>query len=237
MTTQARDIPLGGHFDPFTEGIRYLKADYDRVIARYRANNHAREPMVRWKVSEHRRPLESALPLLEPWAMPPWKDLVVECENGWIAFFGQSGSPPEWVDHLARQFRTLGLYTSYSPMVRRGREVVRHGDCAFWLVDGARDDLQPLCGLRSVQVSYQTSWEFHADGEVQAYEEIDRYSARRITDRFDVAMLNRYCLAIGIDRAHASFYRERAFLVELDIRRWGKPRSMSAEEWRRQHRA
>lgn len=41
-------------------------------------------------------------------------------------------------------------------------------------------------------------WSFDNDGEPFPFEELDRYSARRIRDRFTPEMLERYLLALGV---------------------------------------
>lgn len=124
----------------------------------------------------------------------------------------------------------MGIRTSYSPHVREGGRVVRYGDVAFWMTDGSRADLGPLFGLRSIQVSYQSGWDWRISGEVQPWEETDRYERKLIRERFDLSMLNRYCRALGIRRDDAHFYGPRATLME-EKSRPGRKFPMPGERW------
>jgi hypothetical protein len=256
---------LGGSMAPFTSVIWYVEAPLEATIRR-RQKEPVGPPPYRYQptgpidwlnaklqvalrrpdplnpnspVKTHdtrlRAPLPQLLTRLEPFAMPSWKSLWVRTDSDWTAVFSQ-GSDLSWVAGLARRLKTRVLRTSYHPDVRRGKQIVSHGGCAFWLYDGTREDLAPLYGLRSIQASRQSGWSWDEHGEVQPFEETERYSARRIAQRFDLPMLNRYCAALGIRRADPDFYGPDALLEELSRKRWKRePRMMSSAEWRAEH--
>ena len=51
-----------------------------------------------------------------------------------------------------------------------------------------------------------TKWVFISEGEVQPFEEPERYTERRIRDRLTSDMLERYCQAMGVDIFNANAY-------------------------------
>ena len=55
-------------------------------------------------------------------------------------------------------------------------------------------------------------WVFIDEGNPLSFEDIDRYSAKKIADRFDSKMLESYCQALGIDPYNEQFYGNRFFL-------------------------
>src|ERR1700694_729365 len=223
-------VPLDGAMDPFTEVIYFVRAPYEEVAAAMRQawGRHGR-------AHEHRGKLAALLTLLEPYAHLHFKALAVECQSGWSAIFDQ-GADLTYADRFPTALRTLGIRTAYSPQVRRQGRIIRHGDTAFWMTDGSRQDLGPLFRLRSIQASYQSGWDWHASGEVQPWEDTERYGRKRVGERFDLPLMNRYCQALGIRRGDADFYGPRGTLTVQDTRSWpNKPEGISSAEWRRQH--
>ncbi len=223
-------LPLAGSMDPFTQTIYFLRASYeDTVKARHQAWK-SREAM-----TEHQGPLPRLLALLEPFSHAHWKALIVECQCDWTAVFDQ-GADLTNTAHFATELRTLGVRTEYSPHVRRDGRIIRYGATALWMTDGSRTDLRPLCGLRSIQASYQSGWQWDLSGELQAWEEPERYARKLVRERFDLALMNQYCRALGIRREEAAFYGPRATLFAQDTSRWpNRPNAMPSEEWRREH--
>jgi hypothetical protein len=66
----------------------------------------------------------------------------------------------------------------------------------------------PLHSLRSVAAGKYDSgrWQFVATGEVQPFEETERYGAKRIRDRLDREMLVRYLATLGINADDPTFW-------------------------------
>ena len=60
---------------------------------------------------------------------------------------------------------------------------------------------------RSVSVINDVGgWEFNSVGSVQGFEQVERYSARRIADRFTPEMLEEYGRALGLELFDEAFY-------------------------------
>ncbi len=58
------------------------------------------------------------------------------------------------------------------------------------------------------------NWEFHQSGKPFPFEDLSRYSAQRIRDRFRVELLLGYLSHFDIDLFDAEFYRGPAVMIE-----------------------
>lgn len=228
------DIDTFDDLAPFSCAASFIDADYDLVVSE----------VIRWREERGRPfrseslfgPVQDLVRALEPWAVPWWKELLVETWDGrWVALLSQSQDMPTF-SYLAHRLQRRVVRTQYFPHVVRNGEVVGYGDVTFELIDGARTDIGPQRMVRVVEASYQDRWEWYADGEPQPFEDPTLYRKRRIRDRLTVDTLNTYCAALEIDRATLSFYGPRATLIELDhSSRPQPPRTMSGAAWRRLH--
>jgi hypothetical protein len=216
--------------EPFTKTIYFLRARYEATVkARHKAWK-SREAM-----TEHRGSLSQLLTLLEPYSHPHWKALVVECQSGWTAVFDQ-GADLTNTAHFAVELRTLGVRTAYSPHVRRDGTIISYGNTAFWMTDGSRRDLGPLRDLRSIQASYQSGWQWDLSGEVQPWEDTERYARKLVRERFNLELMNQYCRSLGIRRDDATFFGPRATLFTVDTSQWQiQPNAVPSAQWRREH--
>lgn len=224
------DELFGGARAAFCERIWFVRADLD-LVARTVGGWHA--DISKGAGASTQTPLtaslESLLPRLEPWAMPSWRQLLVATDSEWTAVFSQ-GSDIYTASQVGKRLGRPSIRTSFSPHVVRDGSIVSHGDCAFWWYEDGRE-------ARTVQVSHQSRWEWHAYGEPLLFEDLERYCARKIVDRFDLPQLNSYCAALGIRRWDPDFYLPRAVLVEGDTSGWAQqPRTMSTAQWRAAHR-
>jgi hypothetical protein len=60
-------------------------------------------------------------------------------------------------------------------------------------------------------------WVFNASGTEQPFEEPEKYTERRVSDRFTSDMLERYCIALGIDAFNAEGYGTEGIFIERNI--------------------
>ena len=177
--------------------------------------------------------LEDLLSYLEPEPTNSIKTLIVEAGNGWTASFHQGDSISHAFDTAARYLRCRSLHTGYAPHLRHNGEILGYGSCAFWLYDHARGEM----GTRTLQASYQSRWDMHMSGTPQPFEETERYQRKKVRERFDLEMLNRYCNALNIRRNDPTFYGPRAVLLMGDTRGWAtRPHQASSREWRERYR-
>jgi hypothetical protein len=70
--------------------------------------------------------------------------------------------------------------------------------------------------IRHISLANDVSgWEFVVEGEVQAFEQIERYKSRKVTERFTCEMLEQYCDALGIKLFQADFYGDHYLLTRI----------------------
>jgi hypothetical protein len=65
---------------------------------------------------------------------------------------------------------------------------------------------------RAVRVAFESSWNFVTIGEPQTFEDLTRYTARRIRERLDEKAVLDYCAAIGLRPREESFYAPEALV-------------------------
>ena len=214
---------MSERYAPITTRIGFLHAPLDRVAAEAASWMAGFEPNVR--TGELRGPLEGLLPRLEPLvsAIRP-RMLYVETSGGtWTAYFdclANGTDPVSPVNGLARRLGCEGVRLTTKPdeygpdaSGRYGRQ----GAVAFALVGHGGPGDMVGTGVRSVSVIREGSrFRFDQYGEVQPFEQPERYESRRIRERFTSQMLEAYCRALGLDPFEASAYGPRAVLLECD---------------------
>lgn len=231
---------LEGRFAPLTYQIGFLEATFEDTL----------EVFLRWQYEigsrsqrqpQHERLIGSlprALARLEPLTTPPTKVLLMETRSRWTAFFdnGLRVSDPESpVGHLCTIVPCKGMVAHCTPdrSKTRGRDALRiYGVVSFRLFTSHKTDW--LNQERAiVAMNDGGRWLFSAEGAEQPFEESQKYSARRIADRFTDEMLERYCEALGIKLFEGAFYGTKAAVINtVQILAPGSP-IMSLEEARK----
>jgi hypothetical protein len=155
----------------------------------------------------------------------------VETDSAWTALFSQGGDIRESTV-LSQRLDCRALATDHSPAVARGGRVVRYGNTGLSYRDPAQS-----CGearhddTRVVQATQQVGGS-GTYGSVQWFEEPQRYEARVIRRRSDLAALNTACGRLGIRRDDPSFHGPRGHLSSADLTVGrAAPRTASAQEW------
>ena len=194
--------PLHGTWEPYTSHISFIESRFDAAVKQFsKWQGKIRPPA---SLAQHRGELAQHLALLDPYWFP-LKTLLVETRSNWTAVFGNPHSLGA-AHVLSKAMRLRSVETSFSVDVVVGGRVRNYGNCEFHLIDRGES-------VRTIQVSRQSSgWEVYLLGTQQAYEEPEHYQARIKRDRFDIELLNKYCFALGIDRANPEFYGPRAAL-------------------------
>jgi hypothetical protein len=160
-------------------------------------------------------PLATALLSLEPLTTPLDRYLLVETRSNWTAIFANGlrvndvFSP---VSYLPLLLNCRGLEVGYTPdrskSDRKG-SLRSWGHTLFALYGPTNTDR--LNRIRYLSVSNDVNgWSFSEGGEVQPFEELDRYKKKRIQERFTIEMLERYSRALGIELNQADFYGPRS---------------------------
>ncbi len=153
--------------------------------------------LLQW-TREHQQDVESSavegLPLevlrsLEPLTMLRRRELLLATKSAWTVYFdnGTKGADPFGpISCLAERLGCRGLIVTNMPHTIRtqgGRETGMSGALQFELF--APEEREFLNHERSISVAYDGGkWRFDATGSVQPFEDLERYQAQEIRDRF-----------------------------------------------------
>lgn len=205
---------LSDRYAPITSSLGFLELPLDEAAAgllAWRKRLHGR-------VTKH--DVTGALPELLD-LLPPLiggirpRELLVGTENDrWTAYFdcGLQGSDPvSTVGHLSQELGCRGLVVVSIPHTK-----LRYGSVQFQLF--GPDDTDFLNYVRTVSASFDTRWQFDVSGEVQPYEQVERYQARLVRDRLTSEMVADYAAALGIRPFDESSYTDRGVLVTSKLR-------------------
>lgn len=158
--------------------------------------------------------LEDALRSLLPLTMADHpRVLFVPTEGSWTAYFdngwqGTDAFPP--MAYLAKRLSTRGLRVVAVPPADG-----RYPTSIFELY--GPEDREWLNFERAISAMKDGErWRFDTSGDPLPFEDLERYSARRIRDRFPHELLDRYVQELGIRAFEERFYMPdgRAFLLQ-----------------------
>ncbi len=228
---------LANQLAPLTFAWGFLEASVDGVTRAY----------VRWqrtilhsvKVRRIDMPLADALRQLEPLDMGSQRVLFLSTRGRWTACFdngARGGNPSTFVGELSEHLKVRGIACACIPNTLTRRDVEKRGTWGavkFTLFAPERREFFNI--ERSVSVANDVDgWEFNSMGQVQDFEQGDRYTASRIADRLTAEMLEDYCQALGIDLFDDTFYGSTG--VVTHARPWFLPKAptVSLTEARRQ---
>ena len=207
---------LDNELAPLTFNWGFLEAPVDAVNAAY----------VRWqktilhtaKVTIINLPLADALRRLEPLDSGSQRVLFLSTTGRWTACFdngSKGGNTSTFVGELSQQMKCRGVACGCIPNTLTRSDVRKFGTWGavkFTLFAPERRDFLNI--ERSVSVINDVrGWTFNSVGRVQDFEQVERYAARRIANRFTPEMLEDYCRALGIDLFDEGFYGGAGFIV------------------------
>ena len=131
--------------------------------------------------------------------------------SGGLACFdngAKGGNPSTIVGYLAEKLRCRGMACSSIPNTLTGADTAKPGTWGgvkFTLFAPERRELLNI--ERTISVNNDVGgWEFNTMGSAQGFEQIERYSARRIAERFTPEMLEEYGRALGLELFDDAFY-------------------------------
>lgn len=214
-TTLKIEMSLNRRFRPVTFGMGLIRESRSTIVGR----------MISWRRSigdsvghESFSGLDQALERLQPLTIPETKFALVETQSPWTAIFSNSAvsaAPSNVVAYLSRDLRREAVCVAIVPPSCDEEGVaVLHGITQFEKF--ADHDTDFLNYERSIEVAAEDGrWHFEASGIPLPFEELQRYSARAVRERFTPDMLERYCAALGARPFDPSFYGNHADLVEI----------------------
>jgi hypothetical protein len=167
--------------------------------------------------------IEDALRKLEP-LVEPRAELLLSTESGWTAYFGngrRGGGASAAVGYICRELGCRGVAVSSIPntLVNEKKDTKGiYGAVTFVLL--APDKREFLNYERAIAaLNDGGSWAFRSTGELLPFEQVSRYSAKRIVDRLTSEMLEEYCASFGIRLFDPAFYGPSGTLIKILDRR------------------
>ncbi len=197
---------LNGYYAPITFSWGFLDAPIARV----------EEAIVKWNISLNRKTnmhsavsnLSNALNRLDPLETPWTKELLICTESSWTAYFNNQsigGDPFPPVSYLSKLIGCRSLIVSSCP----------DGSSAFWLTGAKQTDFLNVERAVLALNDGGSRWRFSERGLPLPFEETERYTRRKIKERLDDEMLERYFAVFGIRLFDDDFYDGRHTLITM----------------------
>jgi hypothetical protein len=205
-----RRIVFGGGHAPIGWTVGFLRAPFETVaeatLAWWRKLQRDFEQV------EIRAVFPDGVLALSPLQDPPTREILARTSSDeWTANLVNShlgGDSFSWCGHLSEVIGCEAVLATHIPA-----DQYAYPATAFSM--NAPRAAPPLHTLRAVRAGrYSERWEFYEEGEVQPFEETERYAARRMRDRFDREMLLRYLASLGIRADEPTFWREGVLLQQ-----------------------
>jgi hypothetical protein len=219
------------HVDPIEEHIREQRAQGVRIETHYGRLARRNEKRPTYRVTElGRELLHDQLGRLDPLQSPPMRELVVSIEPGWTASFTNDhlgGDSDSWAHNLCEALGCRALLATHIPSHH-----YRYPATQLTVLGPDGDPLLHHVRTISAGVFEEERWQFDVSGEAQAFEDVERYRARRIQDRFNREVLMEYLAAFGVDPDDPDRYGE-GILVET-LAKWDV-RTSSVVETQREY--
>lgn len=213
-------VLFGGPLAPLGWKVGFLRvpfADGLRATVEWRQSLAARFGQ-RLRVGERvefagKTTLLETMRSLDPLQTPPKKELLVATDGEWTINLVNDhlgGDSVSWVGHLSRKLECEGIIAGHIP---EGQYPFPSTSFELLGPKGA----PPLRYVRTINAGKYDSgrWEFRTSGPPQSFEDTSQYSARRVRDRFDRALLIRYLAARGIEPDRPDLFRA-AVLLETE---------------------
>jgi hypothetical protein len=212
-------VLLGGDANPMGGVVQYLEATPEAVLEAIRRGPGS------WKRTPTSKRLDAALPAMLPF-QAPWARMLVAACGEWTAVVnnslhgGDGTAPGPMLSHaMGVRLAVAGHSPRYGP---------GHAQTQLELMGPS--GVPPLMYIRSISATAEDGrWLWEADGDVLDFEAVDRYSARRVKDRFDRDLLLTYLRALGIPADDDAAYGPATLLRR---RFAGRGREMTLEETR-----
>jgi hypothetical protein len=193
------ELLLGGVLRPAGVTTSFLRAPFDRVV----------EHLVTWRRDRLRISLattpttfDQVIAALEPFESPWTREVLFDCGE-WTAYLNNQrhgGDSSAAAPYLAVSMNVECFIATHAPKYGPG-----HAQTGLVILGPTGDP--PLMGVRSIVAHAEDGrWSWHLHGTPQPFERPERYSARKIRDRFDRDLLLEYLAAVAIRADDPSFY-------------------------------
>jgi hypothetical protein len=214
-------VLLEDRFAPITSCIGFFDASLESVGSALLDWRKSLGGMVtRQAVKE---PFADVLHCLEPLTtVVRQRELLLATRSSWTAYFDSFATGTDAsgvVGHLCTVLRCRGVTATCVPntLTSEGRGMKgRYGAVIFELYGPGPTEW--LNYVRTITAANDGGrWVFHTFGTILPFEQSERYTARKIADRFTAEMLEQYCAALGVQYFNPDFYKPEGLLL-ADLR-------------------
>lgn len=209
---------LGGEAWPIGYGVAFLRSPFEDV------ESSVRETWAHCEVVPVQG-VEPGVLALDPMEAPWTVELLLRCGE-WTAYLNNSiggGDISAIAPAIARSLGVMCVTAEHAPKHGPG-----HAATQLW-IQGPEGE-PPLMSIRTLTAHCQDGrWSWYESGDVQPFEQPDRYRARRIRDRLDRGLLVAYLAELGIYPDDPNFFSDGVVVRQrVD---W-LPRRESVADWR-----
>lgn len=193
---------LGGVLAPLGLSVSFLRHPIAEV----------RGALLTWRKLELRQVVEESGPLpfpacaslLDP-LEAPWAAEVLIASRDWTVYLNNDidgGDPTAAAPYLSKRVGCDCVVAMHAPPYGPG-----HASTQLWMMGPGGKP--PLMYIRTIAAYAEDGhWSWRTDGQLQLFERPERYTARRVRDRFDRGLLVDYLATIGIRVDDLGFYGE-----------------------------
>ncbi len=202
-----------GRFDPIATRAGFFQAPLAEVLEAFTSWQRSLDSVTAVQVTEIRDAFPHSLAELDPLVIGGRDRYLLIDHGDWTAYFdnGHTGTDPvSPVGHLTRMHGWFGVTLTCAESVEG-----RWGALQFELMGPEQTDW--LNRIRSISLTEDEGrWSWNVGGEVQPFEDVEAYTARRKTDRLTPEALGAYCEALGFDPFDWTHYG-RTMLVRTEL--------------------
>jgi hypothetical protein len=209
------NVVFGGGLWPIGQSIAFVELTLDKTLEHYKgwATNWDAAPSFR-ELGD--APVIDLLRALLPLEMPYRRRVLVGTAGGWTAILDNSrggGDPFPPASYLSGSASVRGIVAGHTPP-----EQSPHPATQFHLFGPTGEP--PLMYVRTIDAGIfdEGRWRFDTWGTPQPFEDMERYNARLVRDRFDRTLLLEYLAALDIHADDPDWYRGGVLVT--DSGRW-----------------
>lgn len=201
---------------PLTASMGFIKVNFNNLVDEY--TKWIKKIPLDKSIEIVDGNLDLMIEKLKPFVMPHTKCCFLQTESEWVAYFdngtyGPDPFPP--VTYMAKILNCEAVTMGFSENTIKsniGRGSGTYGSTQFVLYSPESKEF--LYQKRAIIAANDGGrWTFISEGDPLPFEDTNRYSAKRILERFDRPMLESYCSALGIEIYNEEFYGNKFMLA------------------------
>ena len=246
ITIEQMKLLLGDRLAPLTTSMGFIQGDCVSVANKFiewrkelKRRDHFIRKITHRKVSGN---LEGVLRSLLPFKMiSATRYLFVPTNGEWTAFFDNRyrGTDPTAISYLPELLQSRSVWVVAKPHTLQSIGTSWRGRQGALIIEvSGHEQREWLNLIRKIRLENDMGkWHFETFGEPFAFEETQRYQAKRVRDRFDFDLLKQYLAELGLFPFEEMFYlppsKSNAILVKTRTKKMWKNKNVSFEEARR----